>query len=128
MPVTIEPFHEQENVFIYRFIGNWSWDEAYEAVDKYKAMVETIVGRVDNIVDFSESKSIPNGALLHLQAMAKMRPAHAQLAIFITHNRFGHILINVASHLNKTIHEKYKVVSTLKEALDIIIESRAKDI
>lgn len=128
MPITIKPFNEARDIYLYEFDGNWTWDEIYKGLVDYKESIKGTTQRIDNIIDFRQSNGIPNGAITHLKAIANSRPEQTYLAVFVTDNRFARMILEIAARLNTTINEKYKLASTMEEALAMIEESRANDV
>lgn len=61
MPIIVSLDEEVPNVVIGAFVGNWTWDEYQRTMSQGLEFAESLTGRIDQVVDFSKTLSVPKG-------------------------------------------------------------------
>jgi hypothetical protein len=71
MPVDVSWYEAEEKNIIYHFIGRWTWEECYAALDKAALFLDKIDYPVTLIVDFHQTSHMPPANFESLNRIAR---------------------------------------------------------
>jgi hypothetical protein len=129
MAVQFSWHDRKQGIARYDFTGNWTWAEFYKTyVDASLecTLVRQQLGRFDTIADLSHSTAIPANTLSHITRVAERPRVESHLVIFVTEDRWLRALHTVAAQFSTRIAQRYRMVSSFEEALDIIARDRKR--
>lgn len=128
MPIRVYWEDTDQTIVRYDFEGRWTWDELYTAYYQAIAMENSVIQRVDIILDMRSSAFIPANALLHMKNFSEKQPPNVGLSIFVTTNAFVTSLYSTAIRFYAKIAFYFRLVKTLDQAHTMIIDThRARD-
>lgn len=128
MGITAYWADETHTIIRYDFEGRWDWDMFYPVYNQVIAMVTSVDGRVDVVLDLRKNITFPKNIIMHVQSISNKRPANMGKSVIVTENRFARSLYRVASKLNKRIGQNYCIVSNFEEAYLLIEQDRQESL
>jgi hypothetical protein len=120
MTVTAKWDNEEQTVLRYVYEGQWTWDEAWEAMAEAAAMTTTVPHIVDAIIDMSASKGMPIGAITQLRTSRKLKPSNRGLFIIISNSTLFNTLPKIVQTLFPKAVSDYRVAKSEEEAALIL--------
>jgi len=99
MGIHVQWDNPEQTIIRFRYDGAWNLSDLFDALQEARELMDTVTHRVDGIVDLSESKLMPNGAL-SLGRNVTMRK----------HPRQGKTVIVGASGFVRTLYDVYRKV------------------
>jgi hypothetical protein len=100
------------------FTGHWTWEEFYKSQEQVNAMLRSVPHQVHQILDFSETSSLPPNTLTHLRNSARNVPPNRGKSIVVTRSNFYLQMYNILNKLFPAITERVIIVATREEALE----------
>ena len=85
----------QQSVLVYSFVTPWTWDEYYSLDNRVRDMLESAQQTVDVILDFSEGRQVPEGALAHLRRLLTSKYPNRGMVYIVGTNTVVETLGNV---------------------------------
>lgn len=129
MGVQFSWHNRRDGIARYDFTGDWTWAEfygAYVPASLECALVRQQLGRFDTIADMTHNTTIPANILSHITRIAERPRVESHLVIFVTEDRWLRALYTVASQFSVRVARRYRMASSLEEALDIITRDRQR--
>jgi hypothetical protein len=125
MGVTVIWDDEKQTTQRYIYEGLWTWDEAHEALVEGQQQLDSVDYPVDSIVDMSDTKFIPSGAMVHLKRIFALGGAHPNFSgLTVFYKAEGYVkamhqmVAEVYPDAAKNI--EFLFASSLEEARDIL--------
>lgn len=82
MTVQVQWYDESQTILHYQYIGNYTWEEVYTAVDAGYKLAESVQHTVGSIIDMTAAGAIPKGALTHGRQLNKR--VHSNVVMQVT--------------------------------------------
>ncbi|MBN2472282.1 MAG: hypothetical protein JXN59_16275 [Anaerolineae bacterium] len=120
MPITISWDTEEKKAIRYDFVGEWTWPEFREAVQQTFALMDTVPHTVASIGNFTESGSLPSGAIFELKQVLSNTPPNSGVVVITRGSMFVNTIIQVFTKAYKDLGKKIAVTDTLEEAREIV--------
>jgi len=73
MPATVTWLNDNKNILYFDYIGMWTWEESYAAIEKSNRMMDEVNHPVGSIVDFTNTDRIPANLPKAMQKIAELR-------------------------------------------------------
>ncbi len=125
MPVSVS-WDNPEKTIIYARYERWSWDDFYDALTQCTELSSTVNHMVYIICDLVDSLVPKGGTITHAAATLKQDNERVGLIILVTPNRFVHALTQMSSRIIPGFQKKYRIVSTLENARELIARQSAQ--
>lgn len=84
-----------KTVIYTKICGEWTWEEMYTVSEKSIAMRQSVKHKVGSIVDFSEAKGLPGGAISHAKNIIRKQEGYSEITVFVGPNYASRSLWNV---------------------------------
>lgn len=127
MSVQVDWFDaEKKDIVRYEFVGTWTWDDLYAAMNEVNNLLATVDHMVYVIVDFRQGRGVPGGALTHMRSGTMRAADNWGGGVFLGINSFLQALVNTFIKMYPRLGERYHTASSLEEALMIIDVWRSK--
>ncbi len=123
MPVSVQ-WDNPEKTIIYARYERWSWDDFYSALSQCTELSATVDHRVDIICDLVDSVVPKGGTISHAAATLKQDNYRGGIIVLVTPNRFVQALTQMTSRVLPDFKKKYRIVSTLESARELIARER----
>jgi len=125
MPIRVG-WGDREQTYIYvQFIGSWSWDDYYAAHESWNILAERVSHKVATLVNFTDSRSVPQGALTHFRRSFSVENHKRGEFIVVGADTmlytFGHMLKQMHPELNDLLH----AMKTVEEAQQYLESQQA---
>jgi hypothetical protein len=117
MSVEVSWVDYAQTTILRNFTGLWTWEEFYKSQEQVNAMLRSVPHKVHQILDFSETKSLPPNALTHLRNSGRNVPPNRGKSIVVTRNNFFLQMYNIINKLFPAITERVVIVATRDEAM-----------
>jgi hypothetical protein len=108
--------NEQHTTLLYAFHDPWDWGDYDEAMRQGARMLDSASQKVAVIVDFTETHTLPPGALKHMRATAEQLHPRQGALVIVGANPFiqaiGGILTRLYPQQSRELHN----VKTLRQA------------
>lgn len=117
---------EQKNIVRYEFIGSWTWDELYNAVNQVNTLMASVDHTVYVIVDFRQGRGVPGGALTHMRSSTMRAADNWGGGVFLGINTFLQALVGTFIKVYPRLGERYQTADSIEHAIAIIDEWRSK--
>ena len=124
MPVSAYWLNDEQTIVQYDFEGRWTWDEFYPEYQKALKMERSVTHRVDVVMDFRQSKSVPPSALTHMRKITDNQPDNIGLSVFVTTNPFFNVMYTAGVRFYPKMKDYFVIVETIEEAHEIIQAAR----
>jgi hypothetical protein len=124
MPVSAYWLNDEQTIVQYDFEGRWTWDEFYPEYQKALKMERSVTHRVDVLMDFRRSKSVPPSALTHMRKITDNQPDNIGLSVFVTTNPFFNVMYTAGVRFYPKMQDYFVIVETIEEAYEIIQAAR----
>src|SRR5262249_9020448 len=120
MPIIVKWDNEEKTIIRYFYEGNWTWDDAHQAMLDAVEMTKSVPHVVDAIIDISAIKGLPLGAITQFRTSRKLKPANRGLLIIISSNLIFNTLPKVAQSLFPQSAADYRLAKNEDEAITIL--------
>lgn len=124
MPITIDWYDVEKTILRYEFTGQWSWEELHQAMDEVQEQMASVSTRVDVIIDVSQSKRIPAGALSQMRGGTLKASENWGMGVFVGTGTFLNALLTTFSRVYPKMGQRYQSASTTAEAYQLILKNR----
>jgi hypothetical protein len=131
MSIQVEWDNEQHTVVLCTFMGTWTWDELYAALDRGEEMAKDNPARVSAILDVRQGSSLPGGSFFNKtlldQAQTLFNRAQTdrgQIAV-VGASPFMRSMFSVASNLFGDKAGGMTFVDSIEEARRIVASTPA---
>ncbi|HEX2619077.1 MAG TPA: hypothetical protein VHL11_02990 [Phototrophicaceae bacterium] len=126
--ITIDWLNEEKRVLVATYHRDgWTWEDLYEVFKKQKAMIATVDGIVDVIVDVRNSSWLPKGGSLTSgirKLTGEQHPRQGHTIIMGAKGMVAVILNSVMKLVGK-YRAAFHFTKTMDESLEIIRELQA---
>ncbi len=82
MTVEVRWYDDSQTILHYAYIGNYTWEEVYAAVEAGYKLAESVQHPVGSIIDMTAAGPVPKGALTHGRQLNKR--VHANVIVQVT--------------------------------------------
>ncbi|MEO0595432.1 MAG: hypothetical protein AAF126_04925 [Chloroflexota bacterium] len=129
MPIRIFWLDEtKKDILQYEFVGKWTWDDFFPIYEEALVLEKEQPHRVDVILDFRQSATIPPNALTHIKSITYKLPDNIGLSIFVTKNHFFQVMHDMAVSIYPPTKQYFVVVKTIEDAHASIMADRAEKV
>ncbi|MBZ0281837.1 MAG: hypothetical protein K8L97_13945 [Anaerolineae bacterium] len=111
---------EQKNIIRYEFVGSWTWDDLYAAMNQVNTLMASVDHTVYIIIDFRQGRGVPGGALTHMRSSTMRAADNWGGGVFLGINTFLQALVSTFIKVYPRLGDRYHTAKTLEEALTII--------
>ena len=119
MGVQIKWVDEAKTVLEYSFDDPWGWEDYYVAIKIAQQLTEGVSHKITTIIDLSNSKGLPPGAMTHLRRVGRENPNQG-MVILVGMNLFIRTFSNMLMRFYPKAAEKARLVATREEAYKLI--------
>lgn len=120
MGIQVHWFDEKHRIICFEFSGTWTWDELQTLMEDSSLMAASVNHKVDVLVDLTQNQSLPLGDLMYLRTMSRTAPVNWQRTILVSTNPFVVKLLSALMKLSPGLGERYRIVKTRDEGLEVI--------
>ncbi|RMG89168.1 MAG: hypothetical protein D6712_02255 [Chloroflexi bacterium] len=120
---SIEWLDDNHTIVYIKVLGDWSWEEAHEAISKQVEMAKTVSHGVHVILDFNNQPTLPNGfGVHHIRELMTFKAPNELLTVFIGAPRLLSSLLNLIRRVYglRNIFDMLRFTDNLEEALQEI--------
>lgn len=128
MSIQVGWFNEEKTLIQYEFVGVWSWDDLFGAIDEAVKLLDSVTHRVDIFLNLAKSTGIPSLSVNGLQRVANAPTAtHPNMGIFVMvgMNAFARVSMDIFGKLYPKAFRQYRVANNLETALQVVAKERA---
>jgi hypothetical protein len=127
MPVNVYWEDSEKTLLRYDFLGKWTWNDLYHALNKAQTMEMSVTNRVDVLLDMRHSITIPDSALTHIRNLVEKQPPNVGIFVVITQSKFITSLFEAAARLYQRVALYVFIASNEALAHDMIASARVGD-
>jgi len=120
MGIEVRWVDTQQTAMIYNFLDPWTWQDYYTTTTQGRTMLASVNHKVIILINLSETRSIPPGALSHLRRAVSHSHPNRGLVILIGLRSFVQAVANLMNRIYPKIAAQVRFVTTLEEAYAII--------
>ncbi|MCU0514562.1 MAG: hypothetical protein MUE40_18565 [Anaerolineae bacterium] len=120
MAVTVAWYSSDKRILHYRFCGEWTWDEYFEALARGRALQRRVPHMVCVINDLHETAFLPPDFIARAGSVSQTRPLNTGIAVYISTDYHFEQIYLILRRLYPGTPERYPLVATLAEALQLI--------
>jgi hypothetical protein len=124
MPIQVHWHNEAKTILRYDFEGVWTWDDLYAAIRDVNGMMGSVPHRVDVIITMFNSRTIPSGALVHMQSGSTRAASNWGMGVFVGNNPLVKALLTAFTKVYPRFNQRYTIASSLEEAEALITSRR----
>ncbi len=117
---SIDWLDDTQTIIYIKVLGDWSWEEAHEAISKQVEMAKTVAHSVHIILDFNNQRTLPNGfGVHHIRELVTLKAPNELLTVFIGAPRLLSSLLNLIRRVYglQNILDMLRFTDSLEEAL-----------
>lgn len=128
MSIHVDWDNEEKTILRWTYSPGWTWEEAYQARDYEKTLMETVPHIVDSIGDLTQTSNIPAGALTKIVNVMTKRHERIGISMLVGSNRFVQLIYDMVRkvHAGPLERARLYLVPTFEEAYAMIEADRAK--
>lgn len=120
MPITVVWGNEEQSILHYSLADPWDWEEFYKVTESGRQMREARgAAPASVIIDFTEARKIPSGAMSHFGNMFRRGTAgtnHVQRIVIVKPSGFVLALGQMLLKLYPVAVQKVMFVNSIEEA------------
>jgi hypothetical protein len=126
LPITIRWYDETRAIILAEFIGVWTWEDYHAASMQVVQMADTVDCCVDQILDFSQSSSIPTSEYMaNIGQGINRATSKLELSVNV---KPPNLIRSMLAVLEQTTPKPRRViVQSREEALAVIEQHRSED-
>lgn len=130
MPLNVVWDNEAKTIIRSEGVGEWTWEEFHEALQKIVEMMKTVEHRVDLIHNHVPGSRRPSGSgMPHFQRAIRIMPPNIGLNIFVNTNSFGRAIVSIFTRVyGGQSSGKLIMVASLEEAYALIRKDREQGV
>lgn len=107
---------EERQVIVREFDKTWNWEDFYASQDEVSQMLGSVTYKVHQILDFSESQSLPPNALTHIGKSGRNMPENRGATIVVMESRLYQAMYGILKTVFPALVTRVVLVSTREEA------------
>lgn len=111
---------EQKNIIRYEFVGSWTWDDFYTAMNHVNELMATVDHTVYIIIDFRQGRGVPGGALTHMRSNTLRAADNWGGGVFVGINGFLKAIVNTFVQVYPRLGNRYQTAESIEEAVMVI--------
>lgn len=122
MPVEMQWYNPEKTIYHAQYIGNWTWDELYRALENANRDFDTVKHKVDVLQDWSRCGKFPPNIVSNSRNLIDKMHPNAGISMMVGGSMLLKSLWQVFSQLNTftTGKRTFLFANTLEEAVHII--------
>jgi hypothetical protein len=126
MPVDVRWLDDSRTTLIQLPHDNWTWEEFYETTDEAFAMLEESNGKVDVIIDWSQTQNWPLNTTVHGRKLLSRQHPKQGIMVFAGMNAVLSGIFSVFMQMNRAALKDRTVLTakTVDAALLLLGERR----
>jgi hypothetical protein len=126
MPLQVMWDDEAKTIIRSEGVGEWTWEEFHEGLQKVVQMMKTVNHRVDLIIHNRPDSHSPKGSgMPHFQRAIRIMPPNVGCTVFVNTNTFARAIISIFTTVYKNKASAHFVMAaTLEDARELILEDR----
>ncbi len=117
MGANVKWISEKKKVLYYELNGNWNWQNFEAMLERGYGMTESVSHQVHMLIDFTNSKSLPDGSLLMWKKMVATLPKNQAKVVFIGGDKKTKTAIAMFVKINKKLRSHIIMIDTVEQAL-----------
>ena len=126
MPIHFNVDPNQPDILRWEFIGKWTLEEYHTLNDEANRLIRARTPQpFYGIVDTTKSASPPANAIMMLTNTLRRAPENWAMTVVIAKSEFIRQIFAMTERLQPSLINRYRVVSTLQEAEELIQAHRA---
>lgn len=126
MPVIMNWYNEEKTIYHAQYIGDWTWDELYAALDNANREFDSVNHVVDVIQDWTKCGKLPPNIISQSRRLIDRQHPRSGINVMVGGNMLFMSLWQVFNQLY-TITTRKKVfifVDSLEKAVEVIQRER----
>ena len=129
MPVTLSWFDDQQTILLFKFEGEWTWEEFYKLDEPTWDLIACANYRIDILMDWSQIKRFPLGMMNALHRSGEdVTPKDEGMVVSIGGPYFIKMMYGIFRRLYPKAVTVYRLVDTLDEATHLLEDERGEPI
>lgn len=125
MSITAVWLDDTKTTILREFSGSWTWDEFYKSQGEVNAMLRSVDHLVNQIFDFSTTKSLPPNTLTHLRNSGRNMPENRGKSIVVTQSMFYQRMYLILQRMFPAVTQRVVIVPTREAALEKLSPTEA---
>lgn len=116
MPIEVTWGNPEKTYTVFKFIGVWTWDEYYGAIETGASLIEDVPYKVNILLDMSECRLFPGNLLSHSASTMRQPPRQFDLAVVVSETSFVRVLVTILDRLFSPKGTRFRLAATRTEA------------
>jgi hypothetical protein len=116
MGIAVTWDNEQHSTLLYSFHDPWDWTDYDEAMRTGAKMLDTASQKVAVIIDFTETHTLPRGAIRHMSVTAEQLHPQQGAMVIVGANPFIHAIGGILTRLYPGQTRELHNVKTMQQA------------
>jgi hypothetical protein len=126
MSVHVSWIDDTHTAILREFEGSWTWDEFYASQDEVNSKLRSVTHLVHQVLDFSQTKSLPPNTLTHLRNSGRNMPDNRGKSLVVTQSMFYLQMYRVLDRMFPALTKRVVIVATREAALEKIRPAEAR--
>ena len=120
--VNLSWLDEEHTIFLFEYIGSWTWDELYQAMDQAFAMGTVGIG-IASIHDLSRGNTVPANPFQHARHLSVTLPDNP-IMVIVGANVVVLAILDLLRRILHTMNGRYFTAASKDEAVALIRHQR----
>lgn len=126
MPVEMKWYDDKKTIFHAQYIGNWTWEELFAALESANDDFDALTYKVDILQDWSNSGKLPPNIISNSRKLIDTMHPNSGISVMVGGNMLLMSLWEVFSKVFAAATRKktFLFADTVEEAVKLIEENR----
>lgn len=127
MAIEVTWDNEEKTIIRWTYSPDWTWNDAYQARDDEKLLIDSVPHIVDALGDMRAARGVPPGALTTVVNVMTKRHERLGLTVLVGGNRFVQMMYAMIRkvHFGPLLRSRIVMAPTLEQAYQMIEEHRS---
>ncbi len=120
MSISVSWGNAEKTYTVFRFEGNWTWEEYHQSIREGVALVKDCPYTVNILLDMAQCRLFPKNLLSHFNHSMSEPPKPFDLAVVVTSSKFIELLAGMIERAPGPRRARFRVAKTLEQAHQIL--------
>lgn len=122
MAITVAWGNETKTYTVFKFVGNWTWQEYYQSITDGSELIKDIPYTVNIMIDLTEAQLLPHGLLSNIQSSMRQPPRKFDLAVLVSTSPFVKVITNMIDRIYGQQGTHFVICKTLEDGARVFAE------
>jgi hypothetical protein len=124
MGIQVSWYNEEKTIIIWKFIGDWNWQDYHTAINRAVVMLKGVDHMVDSIMDLEHNRALPPDALIEGKRWFVVAPDNFGITVVARANRLIQTIALTIGSVYKQFGSKIMTAPTVEDAVYLILEKQ----